>query len=40
VIIGGAGTLVVVGLWSWLFPDLRDADRLTQKAESSVPELL
>jgi MFS family permease len=32
VIIGGTGTLVVVALWSWLFPDLRNADQLaTQK---------
>ncbi|MGX1197174.1 MFS family permease [Parvibaculum sp. MBR-TMA-1.3b-4.2] len=28
VIIGGLGTLGVVGLWMWLFPDLRKVDRL------------
>ena len=28
VVIGGAGTLAVVGLWSWLFPDLRNYDKL------------
>ena len=28
VIVGGIGTLAVVGLWSWLFPDLRKVDRL------------
>jgi MFS family permease len=26
VVIGGLGTLVVIGLWAWLFPELRDAD--------------
>ena len=29
VILGGAGTLLVVALWAWLFPELRDADKLT-----------
>ncbi|MGO8983654.1 MAG: MFS transporter [Terriglobales bacterium] len=29
VILGGAGTLVVIGIWSWLFPELRKADQLT-----------
>jgi hypothetical protein len=28
VILGGAGTLIVVALWAWLFPELRQADRL------------
>ena len=28
VVVGGVGTLGVVGLWSWLFPDLRRVDRL------------
>jgi hypothetical protein len=40
VILGGAGTLLVVGLWAWLFPELRDANRLTpvqeQAAESAT----
>jgi MFS family permease len=27
VVLGGAGTLVVIALWSWLFPDLRRADQ-------------
>ena len=31
VVIGGVGTLVVIALWSWLFPELRGADRLTSK---------
>lgn len=29
VLVGGAGVLGVVGLWMWLFPDLRKVDRLT-----------
>lgn len=28
VLLGGAGTLAVVGLWAWLFPGLRRIDRL------------
>ncbi len=30
VIIGGVGTLVVVGLWMKLFPRLRNVDRLRE----------
>src|SRR5882757_6542211 len=29
VVLGGIGTLVVIGLWAWLFPELRKADQLT-----------
>jgi MFS family permease len=29
VVIGGLGTLGVVALWSWMFPSLRNVDRLT-----------
>ena len=29
VILGGAGTLVVVALWAWMFPELRKAETLT-----------
>jgi hypothetical protein len=29
VILGGIGTLVVIGIWAWLFPELRKADQLT-----------
>jgi MFS family permease len=32
VIIGAVGTLVVVGLWAWLFPELRGVDRLESAA--------
>ena len=30
VVLGGIGTLLVVGLWAWKFPTLRRADRLDQ----------
>ncbi|HTH99179.1 MAG TPA: MFS transporter [Stellaceae bacterium] len=33
VVVGGIGTVVVVGLWSWLFPTLRKADSLTVAEE-------
>ena len=29
VILGGVGTLLVVGLWAWMFPELRRVDKLT-----------
>jgi len=29
VVLGGVGTLLVIGVWAWLFPELRRADRLT-----------
>jgi len=29
VILGGVGTLIVVALWAWKFPELRNADQLT-----------
>ena len=28
VVLGGVGTLVVIGLWAWLFPELRKVDQL------------
>jgi len=28
VVVGGMGTLIVMGLWAWLFPQLRRVDRL------------
>src|SRR5581483_856328 len=34
VILGGVGTLIVVVLWAWMFPELRDADRLTPVEET------
>ena len=29
VVLGGAGTIAVVGLWMWMFPDLRRVDRMS-----------
>ncbi len=29
VVLGGAGTLIVIATWAWLFPELRKADQLT-----------
>jgi MFS family permease len=29
VVLGGVGTLVVIAIWAWLFPELRHADKLT-----------
>lgn len=31
VVLGGAGTLLVAGLWAWWFPDLRRRDRLVEE---------
>ena len=36
VILGGVGTLIVVALWAWLFPELRNADKLTPVQEQTV----
>jgi MFS family permease len=36
VIIGGAGTLLVVALWAWMFPELRKAEKLTVVGEPTV----
>jgi MFS family permease len=30
VVLGGVGTLVVIGIWAWLFPELRHAGDLSQ----------
>lgn len=38
VIAGGVGTLLIVALWSWLFPALRRVDRLTQESLSIAAE--
>jgi MFS family permease len=32
VVAGGVGTIIVVAVWSWLFPALRKVDRLTQES--------
>jgi MFS family permease len=36
VILGGIGTIVVVTLWAWMFPELRDADRLTPAQDDAA----
>lgn len=38
VVIGGIGALIVTGLWSLLFPDLRKADQLTPESLMSIGE--
>ena len=38
VILGGVGTLVVIAVWAWLFPELRQAGELTAIKSSSLPE--
>ena len=35
VVIGGVGTIAVVGIWSWAFPGLRRLDRF---ADAAPPE--
>jgi MFS family permease len=36
VVLGGVGTLLVIAIWAWLFPELREADQLT--AAELVPK--
>jgi MFS family permease len=36
VVLGGVGTLLVIAVWAWMFPELRKADRLT--VAELVPE--
>jgi MFS family permease len=38
VVLGGAGTLLIVALWSWLFPALRRVDRLTAESIAIAAE--
>jgi MFS family permease len=37
VILGGVGTLAVVALWAWMFPELRKADGLTPVQDDHAP---
>jgi MFS family permease len=39
VVIGGVGTLVVVALWAWLFPELRGVAKLRSRAATVAEEL-
>ena len=36
VVMGGIGTMVVVGMWAWLFPGLRTMDALGKKPDEPV----
>jgi MFS family permease len=36
VVLGGIGTLAVIATWAWLFPELRQADKLTEVATEEV----
>jgi len=40
VVLGGAGTIAIVALWAWLFPELRQVNKLTvpQTAEPAVAQ--
>ena len=38
VILGGVGTMAVVATWSWLFPGLRNLDRLEETAPTPLGE--
>jgi MFS family permease len=35
VVLGGVGTLCVIALWTWLFPELREADQLHSAGKSN-----
>jgi MFS family permease len=35
VVLGGIGTLVIIAIWAWQFPELRNADRLNGEAVDS-----
>ena len=39
VILGGVGTIVIVGLWGWLFPALRRVDKLVPQSIVAVPPI-
>jgi MFS family permease len=38
VVLGGIGTLVVIGLWAWMFPELRKAGELSSIRSSGLDE--
>ena len=38
VVLGGIGTLVVIGIWAFLFPELRKAGELTAGPEAAEEE--
>ena len=38
VVLGGVGTLIVIGLWAWWFPELRHADELHKITSASLQD--
>ena len=38
VVLGGIGTIIVTVLWAWLFPELRNADRLIRSRRNEVTD--
>ena len=38
VVLGGIGTIVVTVLWAWLFPELRNADKLIRSRRSEMTD--
>jgi len=38
VVLGGIGTIVVTVLWTWLFPELRNADKLIRSRRNEVTD--
>jgi MFS family permease len=38
VVLGGVGTLIVIGLWAWLFPELRNAGELHEITVESLQD--
>ena len=39
VVLGGIGTIVVTVLWAWLFPELRNADKLIRSRRNEVTDV-
>jgi MFS family permease len=39
VVLGGIGTLVIIAIWTWMFPELRNANELTGAAFAPEEEL-
>jgi hypothetical protein len=33
---GGLGTIVITGLWAWLFPELRQVDRMDEEPDDRI----
>jgi hypothetical protein len=38
VVLGGVGTLIVIALWAWWFPELRNAGELHAITSESLPK--